>query len=166
MKVEAARYEDGELILTVPRCPEVMRLCMSFKAGNYELKKLRVKRSLSANAYAWVLIDKLAATTGYTTNEIYRHTIKEIGGVSTEGQWPAEDAMRFKRSWERNGLGWQVDIMPSSEAGMVDIRAYYGSSVYNTQQMSRLIDKLVQDCKACGIETLPPDKLQSMIGEW
>ena len=46
------------------------------------------------------------------------------------------------------------------------IRAYYGSSRYNTRQMSRLIDSIVQDCKDLGIETLPPEKLAAMKEEW
>lgn len=32
--------------------------------------------------------------------------------------------------------------------------------------MSRLIDSLIQDCKALGIEIMPPDKLAALVGEW
>ena len=49
---------------------------------------------------------------------------------------------------------------------MVTIRAYYGSSTHSTKCMSRLIDHIVQDCKAVGIETLPPDKLSAMMAEY
>jgi len=34
------------------------------------------------------------------------------------------------------------------------IVVYYGSSTYDTKQMSALIDSLVQDAQALGIETL------------
>ena len=44
--------------------------------------------------------------------------------------------------------------------------AYHGSSTYDTQQMSRLIDNLVQDCKALDIETLTPDKLALLKEAW
>lgn len=43
---------------------------------------------------------------------------------------------------------------------------YYGSSCYDTKQMSSLIDHLVQDCKALGIETLTPQELARMKEEW
>ena len=43
---------------------------------------------------------------------------------------------------------------------------YYGSSTYDGNQMSRLIDLVIQDCKGCGIETLPPERLAGMIEEW
>ena len=32
--------------------------------------------------------------------------------------------------------------------------------------MARLIDNIVQDCRAVGVETLPPDKLEAMKDEW
>ena len=47
-----------------------------------------------------------------------------------------------------------------------NVTVYYGSSVYDTKQMSTLIDNIVQDCKAMGIETLPPEKLKMMITAW
>ena len=47
-----------------------------------EIKKWRKKRSLDANAYAWVLIDKIAQATGVPKTEVYRKVIREIGGVS------------------------------------------------------------------------------------
>ena len=40
----------------------------------------------------------------------------------------------------------------------------YGSSTYDTAQMSRLIDNIVQDCKAVGIETLTPSELAKLEG--
>ena len=32
--------------------------------------------------------------------------------------------------------------------------------------MSRLIDNLMQDARAVGIETMAPDKLAALLGEW
>ena len=39
---------------------------------------------------------------------------------------------------------------------------YYGSSTYDTQQMSLLIDHIVQDAKALGIETMTPAELEAL----
>ena len=50
--------------------------------------------------------------------------------------------------------------------GCVTVLAYYGSSDFDKEQMSRLIDNIVQDCRAVGIETLPPDKLAGMMEAW
>ena len=46
------------------------------------------------------------------------------------------------------------------------INAYYGSSSFNTKQMSRLINNLVQDCQACGIETKTSAEIESLLRSW
>jgi hypothetical protein len=43
---------------------------------------------------------------------------------------------------------------------------YYGSSEYDTAQMSRLIDRIVEDCKEQGIETMPQAELDSLLTQW
>ena len=51
-------------------------------------------------------------------------------------------------------------------AGCRNLMAYHGSSTYDTAQMSRLIDSLVQDCRQLDIETLPPEKLALLKEAW
>ena len=81
MKLESARYEGGELIFSTTD-PEARRVAYKFKAGEYELVRRKPRRSLDANAYAWALIDKLAAATNLSKVEVYREAIRDIGGVS------------------------------------------------------------------------------------
>lgn len=131
-----------------------------------KVSKHREKRSLDANAYAWVLMDKLAEKTGIDKLEIYRQTIRNIGGVSDTLCLKQNAAERFAESWQHNGIGWFCDFAKSRLAGCVNAIIYYGSSTYDTAQMSRLIDLLVQECKVQNIETLPPEKLAAMKGEW
>jgi hypothetical protein len=45
-------------------------------------------------------------------------------------------------------------------------RVYRGSHTYNTAEMSILIDGTIAECKEQGIETIPPDELERMIGRW
>lgn len=132
-----------------------------------EIKEHRKKRSLSANAYAWILIDKLATAQGIPPIEVYRYAIRDIGGNSEIMVVPTDGVERFCRVWESNGLGWQCeDIGPAASPGYQEVRCFYGSRVYDTKQMSRLIDSLVQDCKALDIETLPPEKLALLVEGW
>ena len=49
---------------------------------------------------------------------------------------------------------------------MMNVTLYYGSSTYDTEQMSRLIDNVVQDCKALDIETETPERLAMMMEAW
>jgi hypothetical protein len=130
------------------------------------LKEHREKRSLDANAYLWVLLDKLAEETRVPKTEIYRKAIKEIGGVSDTICVQQKAVERLISGWSANGLGWFAETLESKIGGCVNVILYYGSSVYDTKEMSRLIDYVVEDCKALGIETLPPDKLEAMKESW
>ena len=131
-----------------------------------DVKKFRQKRSLDANAYCWVLLDKLAEHTGLNKLDLYRSYIREIGGNSETVCVLNAAVEKLCEGWHHNGLGWQTDTMPSKLDGCTNVVLYYGSSTYNTAQMSHLVDMIVQDCREMGIETLPPHKLAAMMEEW
>lgn len=137
------------------------------KLYDLEVKEHREKRSLDANAYCWVLIHKLAAVMGMKPTEVYLNAVLNVGNNYTPMCVREQDVERFKKSWQSNGLGWPVlDLGSSQVPGCRNLMAYHGSSTYDTKQMSRLIDGLVQDCKALDIETLPPEKLALMKEAW
>ena len=166
MRISAAEWKAGKLILTTSD-PEAVRFGLRFPGeGEYSLSPVKKKRSLDANAYCFVLCDKIAAATGITKTEVYRAAIREIGGNSDVVRAKTEAADAVRAAWEGRGLGWQTDVLPSAAHGYVNIILYYGSSTYDTGQMSRLIDNLVQDAQALGIETLSPEKLEGMMEAW
>ena len=117
------------------------------------IREHKPRRSKDANAYYWALIGQLAEVTGVRVTEIYRGHVKDLGGNSTIVcvQEAAVDALI--RGWERNGIGWLAETMPSKLDGCVNVILYYGSSTYDTKQMARLIDLAVQDCEAAGVPT-------------
>lgn len=129
------------------------------------VKKYRAKRSLDANAYAWVLIDKIAAASGRTKDDIYRDEIKRIGGVSEVVCVREAAVERLRQTWSKYGMGWQTEVFDSEVEGFKNLILYYGSSSYDTKQMSILIDRLVQDAQSLGIETMPPEQLESLLAE-
>ena len=164
MRIDSARYEGGELILTTSDA-DARRLVYEFKPGEYELRQVGKKRSLTANSYAWVLIDKLATATGLTKTEVYRNTIREIGGVSAPTVVRNEAVKTLQASWASRGIGWQTEILDVGPA-YTTINLIFGSSAYDTKQMSRFIGALIQDAKALDIETMPLDKLERLMQEW
>lgn len=131
-----------------------------------EIKKYRKRRSLDANAYAWVLMDRLAPALRLTKEEIYREMIRNIGGVSETVCVKDEAVERLCFGWSRNGLGWFTDTFPSKLQGCTNVILYYGSSTYDTKQMSDLIDAIVYACREHGIETATPDELAKYKDEW
>lgn len=166
MRIESVAYERGKLTLETPDIRAAMRFAYTFKAGDYEIAKSRKRRSLDANAYAWALMDKLSQATGLPKAEVYRNTIRDIGGVSETVCVPSEGAPQLCRGWEHNGLGWQAETTSSKISGCTNVILYYGSSAYDTKQMSRLIDRLVEDCRALEIETKPEEEIKSLLEAW
>ncbi len=131
------------------------------------IDKARKKRSLDANAYFWVLADKLATAQGLPgTTEIYRNYIKEIGGNRETVCVKKCAVAKLCEGWQHNGLGWLAETFPSRIDGCVNVTLYYGSSTYDTAKMSRLIELVVQDCKALGIETATPKEIAMMLERW
>lgn len=131
-----------------------------------KIGKFKNKRSLDANAYCWTLIGKIAEKTGVPKDEVYRQAIKEIGGNYDVVCIKEEAADSLRSAWSRNGIGWQSDTMLSKLDGCTNVILYYGSSTYDVEQMSRLIENIVQDCKALGIETKPEAELNSLLEQW
>ena len=131
-----------------------------------EIKPYRARRSLDANAYAWVLMDKLASKMTMAKKDIYRDYIKHIGGNSETVCVKNSAVERLCDGWAKNGIGWQTDTFPSKLEGCTNVILYYGSSTYDTAQMSRLLDLIVQDCKQLGIPTETPDEIARLKSLW
>lgn len=128
--------------------------------------KHRKKRSLDSNAYAWVLMDRLSGKLNIPKEQIYRQYIKDIGGVSETICIKTDGVQKLCEAWHKNGLGWLTATFPSDTQGYTNVILYYGSSTYDTRQMSRLIDMIVYDCKEEGIETANPEELKALLESW
>lgn len=166
-----AKLEAGWLMVKPTRedMGKAMAIVRKMKPKAYDLtvKERRKKRSLDANAYAWVLIGKLAEAMRLSPAEVYIEAIQNIGGNYEVIPIREEAVDKFTEVWKKQGLGWPcVDMGPSKIQGYRNLRAYYGSSTYDTRQMSLLIETLIQDCKALDIETLSEEKLSAMMGGW
>ena len=46
------------------------------------------------------------------------------------------------------------------------LQVYYGSSTFDTKEMSVFIDGIVRECKELGIETMTPAELERMKSQW
>lgn len=162
-----AKSLEDKLLLTfeIEGKPEVGEL-----RGDTELsivvRKWRKKRSLDANAYLWVLIGKLSESLCISKLEVYKKAIREIG-VHRNIEICNEAIDTLVYSWGLQGMGWFAEkIDESKHQGFAVMALYYGSSCYNTKQMSRLIDYVVQDCRAVGIETMTPAELSILKENW
>ena len=189
------------------------------KKMTVEIKEKRSGRSLDANAYCWVLCDKIASTKGLLMKktDVYRKAIKDYG---VSYVMPVKNALLGDIiRWHTNGgYGNDCDVIGKSmvgahegcdscihckkyvndytrdvvclcnkknianphlmehlpethtcndwDNGYTNVMFYQGSSVYDTKQMSILIDGLVADAKELGIETMTPDELERIKTAW
>ena len=125
------------------------------------------RRSLSANAYAWALMNQLAAKINRPVLDIYRDLIRDIGGSSAIVTLRADAARAFKNGWESKGEGWQVhkiDDMPTPQGTFCSLQCWYGSSVFDSTQMHRLLELIVQECRQQGIPTMTPEEIAKLKG--
>lgn len=135
---------------------------------NIEMKKWYKKRSLDANAYCWVICELIAkelSKDGITTKEeIYKDAILQVG--TFEPFIVQEKTFEnFKRIWEKQGLGFLVQEV-SRKDKCVKVNCYYGSSTYDSKEMSVLIEILVQLAKSLNIETKSKAEIDSLLKEW
>ena len=135
------------------------------------IQKKKNKRSLNASAYCWVLCQKIAeelSKTGYTSKEdVYRKAIKDCSHFSYVPV--REDAIeRYIQIWQAHGIGWIAEDAGECKSikGYHNVMCYHGSSVYNTNEMQRLIDCLVDECNQLGIKLDDSDYIQSLVKEW
>lgn len=126
----------------------------------------RQKRSLDANGFFWTLLKKLANKLNISYIEAYKVYIKDYGVY--EVMPIRKDAVaRWVQQWQSRGDGWICESIGDSKfEGYENIKCYYGSSAYDTKEMSRLIDAVVVDCKEQGIETMTPEELARLKQQW
>ena len=77
-----------------------------------------------------------------------------------------EAVQDFERRWKNGHKGRLIETRESKLPGCTTVLAYYGSSDFDTREMSRLIDNCLQDCQAAGVDTTPPDKISLLLEEW
>lgn len=130
------------------------------------IKEFRKKRSLDANAYACVLMNKLADKLNMGVRDLYRHYIPDIPENSQVVCVPTEAVEKLQSGWEHNGIGWCSDTLKSKLPGCTNVVLYYGSSTFDQKQMGVLLDLIIADCKQVGVEYLTPEELERLKGEW
>lgn len=135
------------------------------KTKKYEVKEYKERRSLDANAYAWVLLGKLQDKLHISKEEIYRDLIRNIGSYEVI-PIKNEAVNKFRQAWSKNGLGWITETTKSKLNGYTNILAYYGSSIYDTKEMSRFIELIIQECEQLDIETKSKAEIDSLLRSW
>lgn len=128
-------------------------------------KPWKEKRSLNANAYCWKLCTEIANVLTLsgaitTKEEVYLRMLEDYGqsGIATiRSDIPPE---RFFKYFE--------EITKATAKGVeyTHYRVFFGSSEYDTREMSILIDGIVKEAEALGISTLTPKEIEKLKERW
>jgi hypothetical protein len=132
------------------------------KELSVEVKQYRHKRSLDANAYLWVILNQMASILHTTKDELYIEVLQRYGQFTHVVVKP-NAVEKFKQEWKLIKELGEVTI--NGQTGM-QLQCYFGSSIYDTKEMSTLIDGVVQEAKGMGIDTMTPRELEVMKSQW
>lgn len=161
-KIDGAAHIVFPVLELLPARQLVARIGTK-KAEVFELtvSSAKKKRSLDQNELMWRLCQMIAEAIGATKDEVYREHIHDYGDW-IPAQVARSASAELARQWQSNGVGWIAEVI-SEKGDVAELRLYAGSSTYSTGQMTRLIEALMADCKALGIE--PDERLASLYAE-
>lgn len=137
--------------------------CIAWLASQEPNKRFEVSeegskkhRSLTQNAYYWVMLNKLAAKLRMPDSEVHFHMLKEYG---------VHDVFSILEDVPIDGYFKYYDIMGTGIANgkrFKHVRVYKGSSQMNSAEFSRLIDGMREECMIQGIDVATSQEIASM----
>ncbi len=163
-----------EMTLAVGNPEELMRGYRELEGQELDIvvKKHRKRRSVDANAYFHVLVDKLADALGISKPRCKNIMIGRYGQpFYVDGEENAEAVIKTNIPVSQMLENESIHCMPCGSrleggAEVVFYKMFRGSSTYDSREMKLLIDGTVAECREQGIETLPPDELAHMLSVW
>lgn len=135
----------------------------------YDIKEHRSRRSMDANAYYWVLVGKLAKKLNISTARLHNLLLRDHGlPFMIDGHISMQPIPDTEAAEEQVLESSTYHLKPTSGVieGKDGIYRWYivlrGSSTYNTEEFSGLLNRIVAECKEQGIETMTPEELHRM----
>lgn len=139
----------------------------------WDLQEHKEKRSRNQNSYYWELAGKVSVKTtkfGANINEIHNRNLRELGLREYVNEQPICVYIPDTEEAEKTALNAEsYHLKPTSQTregkdGKM-FRCYVmlrGSHTFNTTEMSALVNLMVQEAEAVGVETLTPIELEKI----
>lgn len=124
------------------------------------IRKWREKRSLDANGYMWALLEKIAAKTDSTKDEVYEEFLRDYGFLDQDDNGYITITLRADIDLSYLPGHWRAYATDSEEWRVC--RKIKGTSEYDTKEMSYFLDRVIEEAKALGIETATPEELEKI----
>lgn len=124
-----------------------------------EVKKHRERRSLDANAYFHVLVDKMSKALRVSAEEVKQRLVCDYG---SEGVY-----VRLPATAKIDSFGIKYYRLIGESRGTArpcnDYLVFKPTHEMDRAEMATLIDGTVEEAKALGIETKTPNELAEMM---
>ena len=129
-----------------------------------ELKKIRTKRGLTANAYYWTLVDKLARALETSKDELHKEIIQRYGVMKTNED---DNPIVFSILAGEDPTTINPYVRPFAEGNVNGKRFihYYvlkRSSELDSAEFNCLLAGIISECKEVGIQTLTPKEISEL----
>lgn len=157
-------WKTGRFRVTFESMEDISKQLESItdKLLNITAKIFRNKRSRDANSYSWVLMQKIAEDQHTDKWSVYLEMLGRYG-VFTHIIVRPGVVDRVVSEWRTvKNLG---EVTVSGQTG-IQLQCYFGSSTYDTKEMSVFIEGIVSECHELGVETATPEELDRMKKEW
>lgn len=126
------------------------------------VKQYRAKRSLSANAYFWILIGEVAKALHTDAEALHRKYVYEHPYVWLDENGKPVGIVLTDKVNVDNALPGYWKRYGKQRDNLIQYIRIKGTSDMDSQEFSIVIDDLVQEAKELGIETATPDELERM----
>ena len=126
------------------------------------IQEHKEKRSKNANDYSWLLQNEIAKVLNRRIDDIHNEMVLQYGVIETYSikKEAFESAIRLFDYYEVLGESSVNDTI------FVHIKAGLGTHTYNTAEMSKFIDGVVQEAKDLDIETKTPQEIAELKSLW
>lgn len=126
-------------------------------------KKWRQKRSLDANSYCWTIISKIAEKINSSKDEVYEEMLQKYGYFYQDEEGYISITVKAEVDMSKIAGHWKFLKTNGKFTSYLMIK---GSSEYDSRQMAKFIDCIVEEAKLLGIETMTPAELERIKAAW
>ena len=160
----AADASGMSLTLRTPEARRIAEAVKPDKEYTVEIKEFKKKRSLDQNALYWKWLTVFAEAIGITNEEAHNRLLYHYGQYEIYDDHLVYVVLPDSDDAEQRALrSTTYHIKPTSQTKVgndgVTYRTYVllrGSSTYDTSEMKRLLDGLIEECRCIGIDVITP----------
>ena len=128
----------------------------------FEINEKKAKRTLTQNAYYWVLLHELSAALKIDNDTMHRMMLERYGTYEVISVQSGVNLTGYFKYFEQIGRG----TVNGKE--FTHYKIFKGSSQMDSKEFTVLLDGLISDCEEMGIPTLTREeigKLKYIEGE-